>query len=232
VRPSKDLDKVAREWSRGGRLREALARTGYRAVNSASMHIEGASDDDKIIQTLANKYCETITDPQFTELGVFRQGREIAIVVATPFSAPGIREATAIGNRVLALVNDARSKQQRCGSNSFPAVTPLALSATLTQAALKHAQDMASHNRFEHTGSDGSTPSQRISQAGYKWRAVAENIAAGPTTPEEVVNGWLKSPGHCVNIMSPAYTQMGIAYAVDEKSEAGIYWSQEFATPG
>jgi uncharacterized protein YkwD len=51
------------------------------------------------------------------------------------------------------------------------------------------------------------------------------------TTAEVVVNGWLDSPGHCSNIMDTQYTEMGIAYLVNRKSDAGIYWTQVFARP-
>ena len=231
LRASKNLDLVAREWSKGGRLREGMRRTGYRVVNSASMHVEGTRDDDKIIRALRASYCEPLTNAEFTDLGLYRKGTDIWIVVALPFVTPTIREANAIGNRVLVLVNEARSKPRRCGSQSHKAVPPLTLSAVLTHAALKHAQDMAAHSHFEHTGTDGSTPAQRAEKAGYAWLAVAENIAAGARTAEEVVEGWLNSPGHCSNLMGAMYTQMGIAYAVNEKSDAGIYWAQEFARP-
>jgi uncharacterized protein YkwD len=231
LRENKDLDQVAREWSKGGRLREALRRTGYRVVNSASMRIEGTRDDDKIVQALRASYCEALTDAQFTDIGLHRKGADIWIVVALPFVTPTLRDANAIGNRVLVLVNEARAKPRRCGSQSHKPAPPLTLSAMLTRAALKHAQDMASHNHFEHVGTDGSTPAQRVEKAGYAWLAVAENIAAGARTADEVVKGWLDSPGHCSNLMSATYTQMGIAYAVDAKSDAGIYWAQEFARP-
>jgi uncharacterized protein YkwD len=104
------------------------------------------------------------------------------------------------------------------------------MSAMLTRAALIHAQDMAAHDHFEHEGTDGSTPSQRISRVGYKWRTAAENIALGPTTAAQVVDGWLNSPGHCVNIMAPHSTEMGIAYVVTPNG-ADIYWAQDFASP-
>lgn len=231
LRESKDLDQVAREWSKGGRLREALRRTGYRVVNSASMRVTGTRDDDKIVNALRASYCEPLTNAQFTDLGLYRKGTDIWIVVALPFVMPTVREASAIGIRILALVNEARSRPRRCGSKSHKAAPPLALSAVLTRAALKHAQDMASHNHFEHTGTDGSTPAQRVEKVGYAWYAVAENIAAGARTADEVVAGWLDSPGHCSNLMGATYTQMGIAYAVNAKSDAGIYWAQEFARP-
>lgn len=195
------------------------------------MRVEGTRDDDKIIRTLRANYCEPLTNAQFTDMGLYRKGSDIWIVVALPFVTPTVREAGAIANRVLTLVNAARSKPRRCGNKSHEAAPPLALSAVLTRAALKHAQDMASHSHFEHTGTDGSTPAQRVEKVGYLWLTVAENIAAGARTADEVVEGWLNSPGHCTNLMGPMYTQMGIAYAVEEKSTAGIYWAQEFARP-
>ena len=231
LKSSRDLDKVAREWSKGGRLHEAIARTGYRATNSASMRVQGATNDTQIINMLAGNYCANLTEPSFREIGVHRSKAQIWIVVAAPLVVPELRDAKTINSEVLALVNDARAKPRRCGNKSYPAVPPLTMSAMLTQAALKHAQDMATKDFFEHEGSDGSSPAQRISKVGYEWRAVAENIAAGATTAEQVVNGWLDSPGHCTNIMGAAYTQMGIAFATNPKSRSGIYWAQDFATP-
>ena len=60
--------------------------------------------------------------------------------------------------------------------------------------------------------------------------AVGENIAAGATSAEEVMEGWLASPGHCENIMSPRFSEMGIAWVVDPKSASGVYWAQTFGT--
>jgi uncharacterized protein YkwD len=226
LRVNRELDAVAREWSRGGRLREALARTGYRAVNSASMRVEGAPNDAALVKVLEDRYCDTLTDPAFTAIGMSRQPKEVHIVVALPFAVPSASEAATIGQRVLQLVNEARARPRKCGGNEYPAAPPVTLSATLTRAALTHAQDMAQHNFFEHEGSDGSTAAARATRAGYEWKNVAENIAAGATTPEAVVSGWLGSPGHCANMMGARFAEMGIAYATNSKSDAGIYWAQ------
>ncbi|HMN47340.1 MAG TPA: CAP domain-containing protein [Povalibacter sp.] len=231
LRADRELDAVAREWSRGGRLRDALASTGYRAQNSASMRIEGAPNETALLRALIDNYCETLTDPSFTTIGLVQRRGEVHIVVAMPLTTPAIRDADVIARRALDLVNEARAKPRKCGSTAFPATTPLQASALLARAALIHAQDMASRNFFEHEGSDGSQASSRVTRVGYEWRSVGENIAAGPGTAESVVDGWLKSPGHCANLMSDKFTEMGIAFATNPKSDAGIYWAQVFARP-
>ncbi|MFL6618453.1 MAG: CAP domain-containing protein [Povalibacter sp.] len=228
LKPSRELDVVASEWSQGGRLRDALTRAQYQAVNSASMHIEGAPTNEALMSALLSNYCEQLTNPAFTTIGISQKSKDVYIVVAQPFAAPGVRDAQKIAEQVLALVNKARAQPRKCGSKSFVAAPPVALSAVLNRAALIHAQDMAQHNFFEHEGSDGSTPADRATRVGYQWRNIAENIAAGPTTAETVVQGWIDSPGPCANIMDPAYAEMGIAYATNPKSQAWIYWSQEF----
>jgi hypothetical protein len=59
----------------------------------------------------------------------------------------------------------------------------------------------------------------------------AADIAYGPKTAEEVVQGWLDSPGHCENIMDPRFAEMGIAYAAGHASRRGVYWVQLLAAP-
>lgn len=231
LRSTRGLDAVAREWSKGGRLKDALERTDYRGTSSASMRVEGSTDEQAILGILHDEYCDTITNPAFTEMGIYLRGAGVWIVVATPFVPPTARDVSKVSEKVLSLVNAARSQPRKCGRKSFPPVPPLKLSAVLSRAALIHSQDMAKHDFFEHAGSDGSKVGDRAARVGYRWRAVAENIAIGAETAEIVVDGWLKSPGHCVNIMGAEYTEMGIAYVTEPKSEPGIYWTQVFGRP-
>ncbi|ETP22290.1 hypothetical protein F441_04366, partial [Phytophthora nicotianae CJ01A1] len=58
-------------------------------------------------------------------------------------------------------------------------LSPLCLNKKLHSAAQRHSDDMAAKDYMAHDGSDGSTMSERITQAGYDWSAVAENVAAG-----------------------------------------------------
>lgn len=231
LRASSNLDAVAREWSKGGRLRDAMERGDYRFTNSASMRLEGKLDRNGMLSMLRKNYCETITDATLKEIGIYQKPGAIWIVVATPFAAPGVKDAGQVGKEVLSLVNAARSKPRKCGRKQFAAVPPLTLSAVLSRAALIHSQDMVSKSFLEHRGSDGSMVGERATRVGYKWRTVGENIANGAETADAVVQLWLESPGHCANIMTAGFTEMGIAYAVDRKSAAGIYWTQVFAAP-
>jgi hypothetical protein len=230
LRRSRGLDEVAREWSKGGRLHEAIAKTDYRVANSSSMRIEGAKSERALLQIVASNYCETVLDPEFTEIGVYEGGNTTWIVVAAPLTLPKPDDMPRVAARVLELVNEARAKPRNCGSRSFPKVPPLQLSPILSRAALAHAQDMSAHQRFEHRGSDGSMPAERALRAGYNWLAVGENIAEGAANAEVVVQGWLQSPGHCVNIMSPQYREMGLAYFTDFAHKGDIYWAQTFGT--
>lgn len=72
---------------------------------------------------------------------------------------------------------------------------------------------------------------ERVEQAGYKYSTTGENIAAGYQSAEAAVEGWIKSAGHCANLMNPEFTAMGAALAVNRRSKMSLYWTQEFAAP-
>ena len=132
--------------------------------------------------------------------------------------------------RVVALINAARASGRRCGSERFAPAPPLVVSGALDDAAADHARDMVRRKFFEHRGSDGSQPKDRVRRAGYLSRLTGENIALGPESAEEVVAGWLASPGHCENIMEPAFRDTGVGVAIGRK-RGQIYWVQTFGAP-
>jgi uncharacterized protein YkwD len=86
---------------------------------------------------------------------------------------------------------------------------------------------MSSNGFLSHTGSDASSTDERLAREGYLWRAVGENIAVGQSTAAEVVRGWLSSEGHCRNIMSPDFHEIGAAYAFGHYrgSPSAKYWT-------
>jgi uncharacterized protein YkwD len=145
-------------------------------------------------------------------------------------SVVGRASDAAIRARVVELVNVARASGRRCGSERFAAAPPLEMSRALEDAATDHARDMARRKFFDHRGSDGSQPKDRVRRAGYQSRLTGENIALGPESAEEVVAGWLDSPGHCENIMEPAFRDIGVGIATGRK-RGQIYWVQTFGAP-
>ena len=100
--------------------------------------------------------------------------------------------------------------------------------AGLRNAARGHSQDMANRGYFNHKTPEGVGPMQRAQQAGYNGGFVGENIAAGQKTPAEVVQAWMDSPGHCVNVMEPRYHFLGVGYVLHQGDKFGSYWTQNF----
>jgi uncharacterized protein YkwD len=123
---------------------------------------------------------------------------------------------------LLTLVNEARARGCRCGNQKMPPVGAVTWDGHLEDAAAKHCMDMDKHHFLSHSGSDGSTLGFRITKEGFKWKSCAENIAEGYDTEQQVIEGWLKSPAHCKNLMNPGYSSMGVA-------RSGSYWTQDFA---
>lgn len=127
--------------------------------------------------------------------------------------------------------NAARSQGRQCGDTWYNATTELQWDCTLAGIADDHNRDMADNHFFSHTGSDGLSVSDRATNAGYNWRTVGENIAAGYPNVDSVMQGWLDSPGHCANIMRPGYEDLGAALLIpDSSADYSTYWTADFGT--
>ena len=231
VRRNSKLDALARRMAGGEELHAAALKAGYRELKAASFKMQGVPDDLQVERVLARQFCPQVLDSGYTEIGTYRRGPDIWAVMASPFRPPTPREAAAISKRVLELTNSARATARQCGREPFGAAAPLTLSSTLQRAAMAHSRDMADHSAFDHKGTDGSLPSDRVARTGYKWRMIGENLASGMTTADEVGAGWINSPHHCENIMGPRFAEMGVAYFFNPGSADGIYWTQVFGTP-
>jgi uncharacterized protein YkwD len=226
-----DVERVAVEMSRGSTLREALARAGYRAKHSASLVVANTTSELSMQRVLRDQFCGDIVNARLTKAGIVEHGGDAWIVLAAPFITPAAEDSARVAAMVLELVNEARSHKRRCGMRSYRPVGPVKLVTALNRAALRHAEDMARHSFMGHVGRDGSVPGDRALRAGYSWRAIGENVAQGSNTPEQAVADWLASPEHCATLMNGTYSEMGVAFAVNPDSAAGIYWSQVFASP-
>lgn len=225
------LDDTAARLARGAPLAAALKSAGYRVVEANVIVVSGNELHAELESLLARRYCAQIGAPKLSEVGVYDSGNQIWIVLAAPFAPKVGLTRNEIEERTLALVNEARAEPRRCGDKSFGVARPVRWNGTLEKAAARHAADMAAHNYFSHTGRDGATPAQRVTRAGYRYQMTGENIASGQVSPEAAIAGWIKSPGHCANLMSGAYTEMGVAFSINAASTMGVYWVQLFGTP-
>jgi len=244
------LDRSAEEWAVGRTLTQAVDLSGYHAVSAAGLHVRGP--DGSMLQLLERSGCRTLASQGLHEIGIYRRGFDAWIVLATGqeltagaggATADGDGGATAfvpvpkaqlspiLATRAIQLINNARARGARCGSETFGPAPPVTLSNTLAGVAYGHANDMAVNNYFEHDDLQGKTPSDRVRATGYQEKLVGENIAYGPKSVDEVVQGWLDSPGHCENIMDPRFVEMGLGYATSHDSKHALYWVQVLATP-
>jgi uncharacterized protein YkwD len=252
LRPNALLDRTAADWAEGQSLSVAAEHAGVAAQIVTGLHVNGP--ESSVVQQLRRSSCRMLMSQSLRAMGVYQRGRDTWIVLA---SAPSEEPAGAaivataqgyiplptrplaqqprptlfLATRALQLVNDVRARGTRCGERSFPPAPPVTLSQILAGVASGHAVDMADHSYFEHEDLSGRSPADRVRAVGYREKLVGENIAYGPKSIEEVVQGWLDSPSHCENIMDARFAQMGIAYAAGNASKRGLYWVQLFAAP-
>lgn len=231
LRRNQALERAAALLAAGADLDAGLQQAGYRATRSSVARMTSNVAPAELVGLFAARNCALIVEAVFIDIGIHLQPGAITALLAQPFAPRVAQSQQDAENNVLALVNRARAEARRCGDQPFAAAKPLTRSPLLTLAAFSHAADMARNNYFGHYGSDGSNPAQRVERAGYRFRATGENIAAGVTTPELAVAGWIKSPQHCANLMSPAFTEMGVAFANNPGSQMGVYWAQSFGAP-
>ena len=102
----------------------------------------------------------------------------------------------------------------------------LTLDSQLSKLARMKAEDMAKKGYFSHTSPTYGSAFDMMKKYGVSYRTAGENIAKGQKTAESVMKGWMNSSGHRANILSSAYTHIGVGYAKD--SRGNTYWVQMF----
>ncbi|MFH7597807.1 sigma-70 family RNA polymerase sigma factor [Streptomyces racemochromogenes] len=129
--------------------------------------------------------------------------------------APAPAPAGVVG-QVISLVNSERAAAG-CG--------PLKEDAQLDRSAQGQSDDMARRGFFDHTNPDGADPGDRITAAGYRWSTYGENIAKGQQTAQDVMDSWMKSPGHRANILNCSFKDIGVGM---HPGTGGPWWTQNF----
>jgi uncharacterized YkwD family protein/spore coat assembly protein SafA len=133
---------------------------------------------------------------------------------------PSQSSTKAYEDEVLRLVNVERAKN---------GLAALKSDWQLSRVARYKSQDMINKGYFSHTSPTYGSPFKMMESFGIRFSSAGENIAYGQRTPAEVMNGWMNSPGHRANILSPSYTHIGVGLA---KTGSGVnYWTQMFIKP-
>lgn len=104
--------------------------------------------------------------------------------------------------QVLTEINDERALHDLPG---------LTIDENLSQAALAKAQDMFADQYWSHTAPDGTQPWDFIKSSGYQYSVAGENLAKNFTETHTMVEAWMNSPTHQANVLSPNYSNTGIA---------------------
>ncbi|WP_178075951.1 CAP domain-containing protein [Paenibacillus oralis] len=135
---------------------------------------------------------------------------------STPSPATGTtgqaQDSSQFAQQVLDLVNKERSKA---------GLGALTMSPELANMAMVKAQDMYNNNYFDHNSPTHGSPFDMMKEFGITYNSAGENIAKGQSSPTQVMNDWMNSPGHKANILNSSYTKIGVAYYNSE-------WVQEF----
>jgi uncharacterized protein YkwD len=121
------------------------------------------------------------------------------------------------GHALVRLTDQKRAKQ---------GVAPLKAASELMDSAQYHSDWMADHDCFAHTCSGETDWVTRIVKAGYSnYTYLGENIAAGYTSPGEVIEAWMDSPGHRNNMLNAEFREAGGAYAFSGSAYYHHYWT-------
>ncbi|WP_170327256.1 CAP domain-containing protein [Ruegeria arenilitoris] len=141
--------------------------------------------------------------------------------------------ASTFEQEMLALINEERTSR---------GLNPLKLETRLNDSAEDHSTWMLNTDTFSHTGSNGSSATERMQDAGFdfsgSWRS-GENIAwqserGAPGISDDVEQlhqSLMNSPGHRANILNPDYEYIGIG--IEEGDYNGwdaVMVTQNFAT--
>lgn len=140
----------------------------------------------------------------------------------------GIKHPRDLERQIFKLTNEARRR------NGLTALDP---DERLAETARKHSDDMLRRDYFSHTSPDGQTVKDRLFDSPAVAKAISragENIYGGSgqdysdikTISRVIVDGWMSSPGHRANILSPNYTHLGVGVSILGKD---IRATQNFA---
>lgn len=139
--------------------------------------------------------------------------------LANPLQGPG-----ALTNRRVAVETIAGIVQER----RINGLAGLKEHPLLTECANAYAVTLSNTSCMGHEC--GSTLTERLKMSGYSYSRCAENLAWGSGCADLVVAGWMGSPGHRANILTPELREIGLAVVASQSSSPSPVWVTVFGT--
>lgn len=234
----------ADEISRRGNLNSGSADDMHRRMIQAGYHAHEWTENltsstagpEEVLRYWKSRNPSSFRDlmnPEYRDLGIGLSHLDRTPLYSFLFAVPQVdhfsretadlRERERVRREMLASVNAARKKA---------GLRALTANALLDKAAQRHAEDMLARGYFAHKSPSGTTVRERARSAGYNWRSIGENIAYGQTSVDEVMETWLNSPGHRKNILTDAFSELGlgIAMGLGPDGKYQVYWVQNFGS--
>lgn len=214
-------------------LRDQMKRAGYQAHKWTESVATSSGGPATVLREWRRNDPATfrdLMDPQARDIGFGFgrfQGTPLYVVI---FAEPqkdfilretrDLRDLHQVRQQIVAAVNAERRKA---------GLPPVKANAGLDEAAQRHAEDMLARRFFAHESPGGATVRERARSAGYRWRTIGENIAEGQLSVREVMDTWMRSPGHRRNILDKDFKELGVGLAMGPSGGTyRVLWAQNF----
>ncbi len=200
--------KLDTRGATGLTLEKRLRRAGYAFRQAAQQVAMGYPNENTVIDMWMGRRDsrQFLLNQHLSEAGIgyaARGGEALDHFWVITLADPTGPAASNWRREILRRVNRFRAHKR---------LQPLKLDPVLNTAAQGHSDDMAERDFFDHVSPGGSTVGDRAARAGYRWRTVLENLAAGQENPREMVQGWIKSPPHRKALLVPDIDDAGVGY--------------------
>jgi uncharacterized protein YkwD len=119
---------------------------------------------------------------------------------------------------LIALINQERT---------WRGIPPVRQVQILTGIALAHSLDMAVNDFLSHYGSDGRSPWERMTDAGYPWPPAGEIISAGNSAASSVIKSWMASEPHRAILLDRDLCEIGVGYVSNPQAAWNHYWTAD-----
>ncbi len=220
----------------GKTIKEFAIEANYNAHTLAENIAQTTSAVTNLVPAWKNEKSMSYTNvihPDYEHVGVGITTIDGTTVYAVAFAqsfatffeqnTAGLADLEAVRAEMFERVNLERAKVS---------VPPLTMNHLLNLSAQGHANDMYNRAYYSHESPEGSTVFDRVELTGYNPQLAAENIAKNQLSVQEVMDSWMASEGHRLNLLDTRVVDVGfgLAYGLTADGYA-VLWVQNFAQP-